>query len=471
MVAELSAALRAAVGGEPAALLEDPESRAAAARDWLGRIGTPPVAIARPRDAGQVAALLRAAQAERLPVIPRGGNTGLVRGAITTAPHLLLCLSRMGAIRALDAVGDMIVVEAGCTLAVAQAAAAAAGRKLPFGMGSEGSATIGGMLSTNAGGHAALAHGVARDLVLGLEAVLPDGTLLGGPRMLRKDNTGIDVARLLVGAEGTLGVITAATLRLVTAPRERVTAWIATADIADAMRLLVRLREGSGPRLVAFEVMLDGALRLLRDSGAMLPLAGQQGVCALVEWEDVVPGPALQALAEQLLSAALEDGVAADAALAASGAQAAAMWRLRESLSELQGGAGRGFKHDIALPPAALPAFVAEAEAALRAAFPALRLVAYGHAGDGNLHWNLLAEGQAAEAEGLRVTRLVHDLVGRHGGSFSAEHGIGRSKAEELARRTPAARLDAMRRLKRALDPEGLMNPGAVLAPATCRAE
>lgn len=469
-MADIIGALRGILDPMPAALLTEPGDIAPYARDWLGKREGRPMAVARPSNAEQVAAIVRLCAAGGVPLVPQGGNTGLLGGGTPdgSGRQLLLSLSRMNRIRSVDPVGDIVVAEAGCTLAMVKEAVGAHRRILPFGIGSDGTAQVGGVLSTNAGGHMALRYGVARDLVLGLEAVLPDGTLLAGPRPLRKDNTGFDAARLLIGAEGSLGLITAAALRLVPAPLESATALVSVPDVESAIALLVRLREGAGARLAAFELILPAAMRMAMDhapAGAPRVESGY-GAYALVELDDVVPGPALRVLMETLLEAALNEGLAADAVLAESLEQRRAIWGLRESFPELQGRLGLSLKHDIALPLAALPAFIKECEAELAARFPELTVIAFGHAGDGNLHWNVQAPGRTLpdqEAVAQAVRTCVYDVVAAHGGAFSAEHGVGRAYLDHVRTRVAPGRVKAMQALKAALDPLNIMNPGAVV--------
>jgi len=460
------------MGGSPAALITAPDETAPYGRDWLGRRQGVPLAVARPASAAEVAAVVRLCRAAGVGLLPQGGNTGLVGGSTPDAQgrQVLLNLSRMNRIRSIDPVGDIVVAEAGCTIAAVKAALEPHRRVLPFGIGSGGTAQIGGILSTNAGGHMALRYGTARDLVLGLEAVLPDGTEIAGPRQLRKDNTGFDVARLMIGAEGVLGIITAAALRLVPRPAETVTAFLGLPDMDAAMILLVRLREQAGHRLAAFEVMLAPALMLAMRHvpSARAALSGEHSVYALVEWDDAVPGPALRELAETLVGEAIETGLVSDAAMAESLDQRNQLWALRESLPEGQSKEGLSLKHDIALPLPQLARFMKRADREMRAQYPMFTPVVYGHAGDGNLHWNLQASTPAvADQERLmaETRQSLYDLVDAFGGSFSAEHGVGRAYLDHVQRRTLPGRVEAMRLVKRALDPADLMNPGAVVPP------
>jgi D-lactate dehydrogenase (cytochrome) len=362
-----------------------------------------------------------------------------------------------------------MTVEAGCLLAHVQAAAAEAGCRFPLELGSAGSCQIGGNLATNAGGLNVLRHGMTRDLVLGIEAVLPDGRIYRRLRMLRKDNTGYDLRSLLVGSEGTLAVITACTLKLWPAQRSSATAFVAVPGVAAAVHLLAALRARTGERLDSFELLPRIALELVTRHvpGIAAPLAMASPWYVLCELGSAADEPLAEVL-QDALAAALAAGLVSDAVLASNEAQRLAFWRLRESVPEAQRRAGAGLKHDISVPVAQLPEFVAQASAWLATEVPRATLVGYGHVGDGNLHFNLnwldgAAPGEISAQEG-RIKRHVHDLVASFGGSFSAEHGIGQLKVAELARYASPVELAVMRELKRALDPHGIMNPGKLLA-------
>jgi FAD/FMN-containing dehydrogenase len=429
------------------------------------------LAVALPRSVAQVAAVLALCNATRTGVVPHGGNTSYC-GAATpdeSGTQLVLCLKRLNRIRSLDPANYSLVAEAGCILAQVQQAADEADRFFPLSLGSEGSCQIGGNLSTNAGGTSVLRYGMMRELVLGLEVVLPDGRVLEGLSGLRKDNTGYDIKALFLGAEGTLGVITAATLKLFPKVRDQACAFAAVPDIAAAVRLLGRLREASGDRLSSFELIPRVGIELTTRHipGVSDPLGAQYEWYVLAELSSARAAEGLDAVLEDSFAEALAEGLLLDAVLTRSERERAALWKLRESIPEAQRKEGAGLKHDISLPIDALAQFVAQAGAWLAANVPEGRLVAYGHVGDGNLHFNLTQRAGADTALFLareaHVKRFVHDLVRQFGGSFSAEHGIGRLKVAELERYASPVELDLMRSVKRALDPNGIMNPGKVL--------
>ncbi|MEO8507224.1 MAG: FAD-binding oxidoreductase [Betaproteobacteria bacterium] len=438
--------------------------------DWRGRYRGNARAVVRPASTAEVAGIVRACAETRTPLVPQGGNTGLCGGAIPHAAgnELVLSLGRMKSVRALDVANATITVEAGMQLAAVHDAAAAAGLCFPLSLASEGSCTIGGNLSTNAGGTAVLRFGNTRDLTLGLEAVLADGSVFDGLRGLRKDNTGYDLKQLFIGAEGTLGIVTAAVLKLFPAPRTRVTALAALASPAAAVALLGRLKTTLSDRLVGFELMSEFSLALSRKHHPGTPdvLAGHPWY-ALIQADDSAADAPLAALVEAALAGAVESAIAADAVVAQSGEQATRLWALRENISEAQRREGPNIKHDISLPVSVIPFFMDACGAALLSAFPGARLVVFGHLGDGNLHYNLSGP-EAADALGFmdnaqRANRIVHDLVARHGGSFSAEHGVGQLKREDLVRYKSPVELSLMRAIKAAFDPHNLMNPGKVL--------
>jgi FAD/FMN-containing dehydrogenase len=438
--------------------------------DWRGNFRGKARAVVQPATTAEVSAVVSACAAHGAAIVPQGGNTGLCGGATpdTTGDEIVVSLARMQRVRALDTANATITVEAGLPLAAVQDAAAGAGLFFPLSLASEGSCTIGGNLSTNAGGTAVLRFGNTRDLTLGLEAVLADGSVFAGLRGLRKDNTGYDVKQLFIGAEGTLGIVTAAVLKLFPMPRTRVTAFAALASVADAVALLQRLKHALSDRLVGFEVMSDFSLALSRKHHPGSPelLPGHPWY-ALIQVDESAPDAPLQAAVETALGEAVEAGIVTDVAFAQSHEKARRLWALRENISEAQRKEGPNVKHDISLPVSAIPAFMTECEAALMAAFPNARLVVFGHLGDGNLHYNLSSpEGVAAQAfmdNAHAVNRIVHDLVARHDGSFSAEHGVGQLKREDLVRYKGTVEVALMRAVKAAFDPRGLMNPGKVL--------
>jgi FAD/FMN-containing dehydrogenase len=463
--------LRAAV---PAGvLLEDDAAAAPFLTDHRRLYQGRALAVALPRSTAEVSSLLAWCDAQRVGVVPQGGNTSYCGGATPdeSGTQLVIGMQRMRRVREVDAANFSMTVEAGCTLTEVQQAAAAAGRYFPLELGSAGSCQIGGNLATNAGGLNVLRFGMARALTLGVEAVLADGRVYSHLRALRKDNTGYDLTGLLVGSEGTLGIITAATLKLWPQRHATATAFVAVPDVAAAVALLARLREAAGERINSFELLPRSALELaLRQiEGITDPLGAVHDWYVLCELSSFTDEP-LDGLLEQALGAAVGAGLVQDAVLAANERQRAQLWRLRENVPEAQRRAGPSLKHDISVPIARLPEFVAAAAQWVRSQVPTGTLVAYGHAGDGNLHFNISfpREMPASQVGGLEpvVRRAIHDLVAAHGGSFSAEHGIGRLKVGELERYATPVTLAMMRDIKRALDPNGIMNPGKLLAAA-----
>ncbi len=443
--------------------------------DWRRRFNGAAWAVAQPDSTAQVAAILAWCHAEGVPVVPQGGNTGLSGGATpdTSGAALLLSLARLRRVRATDAANATLTVEAGCTLAEVQAAAASVGLLFPLSLASEGSCSIGGNLATNAGGVHVLRYGNARALCLGLEAVFADGRVWHGLSGLRKDNSGYDLRDLLIGSEGTLAVITAATLRLVPRPAARAVAWVAVDSPAAALVLLQSAMRHFDQDLNAFELISAEALELVlaHVPGTQAPLAEPAAWSVLLEITDRVDAAQADAAMQAVLAEALASGTIRDAALAASEARAQALWRLRESISAAQASAGRNVKHDIALPRSAIPGFVGEVGARIRAQWPGAVPVVFGHLGDGNLHYNVsppagrivgddLAAFAAFEAE---VNARVHAEVIARGGSVSAEHGLGSLRREAAMHYRDPAATAAMRAIKQALDPRGVLNPGKVL--------
>jgi FAD/FMN-containing dehydrogenase len=440
-------------------------------RDWRKRWHGRPLAVVRPGSTGEVAQVLRLAAAHGVAVVPQGGNTGLVGGGVPdeSGTQLLLSLQRLNRVRSVDPANLTLTVEAGMVLQAVQAAAEAAGLLFPLSLAAEGSCTIGGNLATNAGGTAVLRYGNARELCLGLEVVTAAGEVWHGLGGLRKDNTGYDLRDLFIGSEGTLGVITAATLKLFPQPAAQLTALASTGTLDQCVALLGLAQARLGAGLTGFEVMNRFSLALVRQHFPQLaqPLAAAPWT-VLLELSDAEGSDGARARFEGLLEAALDGGLIDDAALAESLAQSATMWHLRESIPLAQGLEGLNIKHDIALPVSAIPAFCARTEAALAQAFPGARLVNFGHLGDGNLHYNVQCpeggDGAAFLAEHERaINTLVFDQVQASGGSFSAEHGIGALKRDELALRKSPVALGLMRAIKLALDPQGRLNPGRVL--------
>ena len=424
--------------------------------------------VARPASVEEAAEVVRLCAEGGLPVVAQGGNTGLVGGAVPDG-GVVLSTARLNRVRALDPLNHTITADAGCVLADVQQAAADAGLLFPLSLGAEGSCQIGGNLSTNAGGVAVLRYGNARDLVLGLEVVLADGTVWDGLRGLRKDNTGYDLKHLFIGAEGTLGIITAAVLKLFPAPKARETALAAAGDLESVLGLFARVRDAAGDTLTAFEMMSRRCLEFTCRHGAGVndPFTGPHTYYALIELTSPRPGEPLGEALQAILSGALEDGEVTDAVIAASASQAEGLWRLRETITEAQKHEGASIKHDVSVPVSRVPEFVARATALVEAELAGIRVVDFGHMGDGNIHFNLSQpegdDGAAFLAERGRFNRIVHDLAVDMGGSFSAEHGIGTLKRDDLARYKPAVEVDLMRRLKAALDPNNIMNPGKVL--------
>ena len=439
--------------------------------DWRKRYRGRALAVVRPASAAEVAAVVQACAAHGASLVPQGGNTGLVGGGVPDASgtQIVLSLVRMNRIRAIDAANLTMTVEAGCVLQAVQAAAAERGLLFPLSLAAEGSCTIGGNLATNAGGTQVLRYGNARELCLGLEVVTAAGELWTSLAGLRKDNTGYDLRNLFVGSEGTLGIITAATLKLYPQPAAMTTALAAVPTLSAAVELLQLAQARLGAGLTAFEVMNEVSLGLVRTHFPQLvqPLPPAPWT-VLLEQSDGESEAHAQALFEALLEAALERGVISDAAVATSGQQSRSMWHLRESIPLAQSEEGLNIKHDIALPVSCVPAFVAQTDAALANAFPGVRLVDFGHLGDGNLHYNVQCPLGTSAADFLRdceaaVNAMVYDAVADFGGSISAEHGIGALKRDELALRKPAVALSLMRAVKRALDPHDRLNPGRVL--------
>lgn len=429
------------------------------------------LAVAVPRTVDQISRLLAYCNENRIGVVPHGGNTSYCGGAMPdeSGQQIVLSLKRLNRIRNVDPLNYSLTAEAGCILADVQRAADSAERLFPLSLGSEGTCQIGGNLSTNAGGTAVLRYGMMRDLVLGLEVVLADGRVMSALGGLRKDNTGYDIKSLFLGAEGTLGVITAATLKLFSKARATATALVAVASVQAAVELLARLRESSGDRVSSFELIprigIDLTTRHI--PGVMDPLKESYTWYVLCEITSSRETDGLQELLTESLGSALQADLVLDAVIAKNNRERESLWKIRETIPEAQRLDGASLKHDISLPITSLPRFVAQAGDWIRENVPEGRLVSYGHVGDGNLHFNLnQVPGSSREAFLAReasIKRVIHDMVRDLGGSFSAEHGIGRLKVGELERYSTTVELDLMRAVKHAFDPNGILNPGKVL--------
>ena len=459
-----------AIAGEKG-VLDAPGDIAPYLRDYRGLYRGRSPLVLRPASVAEVSAILRLCNEARIGVVPHGGNTGYCAGATPdeSGEQIVLSLARLNRVRSVEPLNYAITVEAGCILANVQQVAAAAERYFPLSLGAEGSCQIGGNLSTNAGGTAVLRYGMARDLVLGLEVVLADGSVLDGLNSLRKDNTGYDLKSLFIGAEGTLGVITAATLKLFPAVATRATAFVAIADMEVAVRLLGELRAASADRMTACEIMGRAAMELVTRHvpGASDPFAAPHPWYLLLELQSALASEPLNELLETVLGAAMERGEVLDAVIAASGAQRSALWKLRESIPEAMVAEGAQIKHDVSVPIASLPAFSAEASAWILRRVPGARLITFGHIGDGNLHFNVSQPVGADQEKFLarwgEVNAVVDKIVLKYQGSISAEHGIGKLKRDTLPKVKDPVALELMRGLKRMLDPNGILNPGKVL--------
>jgi len=465
--------LRTALGADH--VLTDDADTGAYVVDWTGVHAGRALAVVRPGSTDEVAAVVTACHEAGVAIVPQGGNTGLVGGGVPdgSGDQVLLSLARMRTVRDVDPVAGTITVDAGVVLADVQSAAADAGRLFPMSLGSEGSCTIGGNLATNAGGTAVLRYGMTRELVLGLEVVVPDGRVWDGLRALRKDNTGYDLTQLFVGSEGTLGVITGAVLRLFPATPRHATAWVAVPSVDAAVSLLGIAQQHAGAHLATFEIANRQALDLVLAHlpGASDPLAAPSDWYVLVELAGASSDGGLDDALEAILGAAVEEGLALDAAIAGSPAQRSALWALREGISEAQKVEGATLKHDVTLPIADLASWATSVGPALDAILPGVRPVTYGHVGDGNLHYNLSAPVSPTGDDDLRaaaadLSTAIYDSVAAGHGSISAEHGLGRTKAAAGASYKSEVEVDLMRAIKAALDPAGLMNPGVLLPPA-----
>jgi FAD/FMN-containing dehydrogenase len=465
----LIAGLAAIVGARHC--LTEPEALAPFLTDWRNIYRGRARAAVLPGTVEDVQAIVRLACQHRVPIVPQGGNTGLSGGATAddSGNAIVLSLKRLTRVRTIDPLNNSMVAEAGCILADLQQAASSADRLFPLSLAAEGTCQIGGNLATNAGGINVLRFGNARELCLGLEIVLPDGTLVSHLDALRKDNTGYDLKQMFIGSEGTLGIITAATLKLFPKPVARATAIVALTDLDVAPSLLAHCRAGLADQLVSFELLprfgIELGLRVV--PGLSWPLDSLPDWSILIEANTSSTSFDLRTAMENTLAAALEAGEIADAAVASSEAQSLAMWRLREGIVEGQHQSGANIKHDVSVPVAKVPAFMKAGFEAVHSAWPQARLLAFGHLGDGNIHFNLVQPEDESKERFLARTeamnRIVHDVIARFGGSISAEHGIGQLRRAELQHRKPAAELDLMRKIKRLIDPDDLMNPGKLV--------
>lgn len=466
----------------PQGLVEDQDLIAPWLSDWRDKFHGRSVAMLTPRSTEQVAAMMKVALRHGVPLVPQGGNSSMVGGATPPADGsaIILSLRAMNRIRSMDAEANLAVCEAGVILSTLHEAAVAAGRRFPLSLGAKGSATVGGLISTNAGGTQVLRHGTMRALVEGIEAVLPDGEIHEGIAALKKDNRGYDLKQLLIGAEGTLGIVTAASLRLVPGIADRAVAWVGVSDPHKALALLRRMEGSVGPVVEGFEVLPDETVVFTLNvvPGTRRPIETRAPWHALIEIDlSDTEGPSAADRMEAALADAFEAGLILDAAIAANETQADAFWKIRESASEGERSQGPALQFDISVPIADMPRFMIEEAAACEARFPGTTAGSFGHLGDGNVHFHVRAPmGDGVEAarawlaeHGEEATRFVNDAVVAAGGSISAEHGIGQMKIAEFARLTAPAQLHAVRAIKSAFDPAGLLNPGKLvpLAPVT----
>ena len=460
----------------PRGLTSDADLLAPWLTDWRGRYTGRALALASPASTAEVAALVRLCAQYRVPIVPQGGNSGMCGGATPDASGaaLLLSLRRMDAVRSLDPEARRVTCEAGVILENLHHAAEGAGLRFPLTLGGKGSATIGGLISTNAGGTQVLRHGSMRALVLGIEAVLADGSVYSALTPLKKDNRGFDLKQLLIGSEGTLGIVTAATLALVPAVAERVAVWCAVPSLQVARRLLLHCADALGTALEGFEVLPAASLEAVLDylPGARAPLAGEHPWHVLLEAvADSASAATLRDRVEMAIAGAFEAGLVADAAFSSSEAQAEAFWTLRDSIAPAERAKGPAVQHDISVPVERMPDFVDHASAEIEAAFPGVEAIAFGHLGDGNVHFHAIAPADTAdgvhwqETIGKTISSKVNDMVVEWGGSLSAEHGIGQLKLAELERLGDPVALGMMRAVKAALDPLGLLNPGKLVRP------
>ena len=470
---QLITTLRSIVGHAQVLTHDDPATDLSAwEQDWRKRMRGRALAVVRPGHTAEVAAVVKACAAAGVSIVPQGGNTGLVVGAVPddSGTQVVLSLTRMNAVRAIDGDNLTMTVEAGCVLQVLQETAERAGFLFPLSLAAEGSCTIGGNLATNAGGTQVVRYGNARELCLGLEVVTAQGEVWNGLSGLRKDNTGYDLRDLFVGSEGTLGIITAATMKLYPQPKVQLTAWAAVPSVQAAVDLLGLARQHLHAGLTGFEMMGQFALSLVDKHYPQLrvPLYRNTPYCVLLENADFEGEQHARERFEALLEAAMEQGCVTDAIVAENLTQAHTLWHVRESISLAQAEEGLNIKHDISVPISAIPQFVQETDAALAEHVPSVRIVNFGHLGDGNLHYNVQAPEGVDPARFLAeqepgINTIVFDAVHRFGGSISAEHGIGQLKRDTLPKYKSPVALGLMRAIKQALDPQGIMNPGRVL--------
>jgi FAD/FMN-containing dehydrogenase len=455
----------------PKVVITDPKEIEPWVTDWRGRVHGAAQAMLAPASTEEVVEIVRLASAHRVPLVPQGGNTGMAAGATPPADGsaILLSMRRMNRFRSISAENRLAIAEAGVVLATLHDAAHEKSMRFPLTLGARGSCTIGGLTSTNAGGTQVLKFGTMRSLVAGVEAVLPDGSVHNGLSGLKKDNRGYSLDQLLIGAEGTLGVITAVALRLVPAIAERAVVWAGVESPVKALELL-RFLEARTSSVEGFELVPQDSLELVLKHipSTRAPLMGRHAWHVLIEAPTTKAGGDIGSKLEQLLGAALQQDIIGDAVLAANESQAESFWKLRDTISEAERAEGQTLAHDISVAVADMPAFIGDAAAKVEAAFPGTVASGFGHLGDGNIHFHVRAGSHAApdwyEREGADITRMVDDLVTAAGGSISAEHGIGQLKRDELARLAPPGRIHALQAIKRALDPLGIMNPGKLIA-------
>lgn len=457
----------------PKGVTTDADAIAPWLTDWRGRYHGAALALVSPANAAELAACIELAAETGTPIVPQGGNSGMVGGATPDAEGraLLLSTRRMNAIRSIDRAARVVVAEAGVVLQTLHEKVAEHGLRFPLTLGGKGSATVGGLVSTNAGGTQVLRHGTMRALVEGIEAVLPDGSVYQGLATLKKDNRGYDLRHLLIGAEGTLGIVTAATLKLVPALIDRAVVWAGVESPLVARELLLLLEARAGREMEGFEIVPRRCLAnvLHHIPGTRAPLGSEHPWHVLIEFarDDLAATPP-QERAEALMAEAFERGLVQDAAISASESQAEAFWKLRDSISEAERAEGPAMQHDISVPVADMARFIIEAGAEVERRFPGTEVAAFGHMGDGNVHFHVAAPKGSdrttwPEHPGKEISRLVHDLVVAAGGSISAEHGIGQLKRDELERLSDPARAMALKAIKHALDPKGIMNPGKLV--------